>query len=137
MTPIETTAIRERLPDTRQSITHKFSVDGHEGYITAGMYPDGRLGEVFIKMAKQGSTVSGLTDTIAVLTSLCLQYGVPVDKLSEKLSHTRFEPSGWTKNEDIRQATSIVDYVFRWLGMTFDTKENEALGPQEAEPELA
>jgi len=110
---------RVRLPDTRHSLTHKFSVNGHEGYITAGMYEDGRLGEVFIKMAKQGSTVSGFADTVATLTSLCLQYGVPVSKLAEKLSHTRFEPSGWTKNEQIREATSIVDYVFRWLDMNF------------------
>jgi len=117
---------RARLPDTRHSLTHKFSVNGHEGYITAGMYKDGRLGEVFIKMAKQGSTVSGLTDTVATLTSLCLQYGVPVSKLAEKLSHTRFEPSGWTKNKEIREATSIVDYIFRWLDMNFGEKPESA-----------
>ncbi|NOY42776.1 MAG: hypothetical protein GXP26_13200 [Planctomycetes bacterium] len=124
---------RERLPDTRSSLTHKFCVNGHEGYITAGLYEDGRLGEVFIKMAKQGSTVSGLTDTVATLTSLCLQYGVPVKKLAEKLSHTRFEPSGWTKNEQIREATSIVDYIFRWLDMNFG-KEPESAETHNVQP---
>lgn len=119
METAESRVTRERLPNTRQSITHKFSVNGHEGYITAGMYEDGSLGEVFIKMAKQGSTVSGLTDTVATLTSLCLQYGVPIELLTEKFSHTRFEPSGWTKNDDIPQVTSIVDYIFRWLEMNF------------------
>lgn len=110
---------RERLPNTRRSLTHKFCINGHEGYVTAGLYENGRLGEVFIKMAKQGSTVSGFADTVATLTSLCLQYGVPVEKLAEKLSHTRFEPSGWTKNQQIPEATSIVDYLFRWLDMNF------------------
>lgn len=128
---------RERLPDTRSSLTHKFCINGHEGYITAGLYEDGRLGEVFIKMAKQGSTVSGFADTVATLTSLCLQYGVPVGKLAEKLSHTRFEPSGWTKNEDIRQATSIIDYIFRWLGMNFgsEPKSEENHNVQDGQPQ--
>ncbi len=110
---------RRRLPDTRRSITHKFSISGHEGYITAGLYDDGTPGEVFIKMAKMGSTVSGLVDTIAVLTSLALQYGVPVGKLADKFQHTRFEPSGHTTNSAIPIACSISDYVFAWLGRTF------------------
>ena len=110
---------RHKLPDTRQSITHKFSVDGHEGYITVGLFEDGQPGELFLKMAKEGSTLSGLADTIGVLTSLALQYGVPVETLARKLEWVRFEPSGWTKNEEIRNAHSIVDYVFRWLGLRF------------------
>lgn len=108
---------RQRLPDTRRSITHKFQVDQHEGYITVGFYEDGRPGEVFIKIAKHGSTISGLLDTIAVLTSLALQYGVPVEVLAHKFEFTRFEPSGWTKNPQLRHVQSLVDYVFRWLGM--------------------
>lgn len=110
---------RERLPDTRQSITHKFNIYEHEGYITVGLYADGRPGELFIKMAKQGSTISGLADTIGVLTSLALQYGVPVHTLADKFSYMRFEPSGRTSNADLRQAHSVVDYIFRWLGLTF------------------
>jgi ribonucleoside-diphosphate reductase alpha chain len=110
---------RRRLADTRQSITHKFSISGHEGYITAGLYEDGTPGEVFIKMAKQGSTVSGLVDTIAILMSLALQYGVPVEQLARKFEHTRFEPSGHTTNPDIEVASSISDYVFTWLGLLF------------------
>ena len=113
------TPIRHRLLDTRESVTHKFSVSGQEGYITVGLYPDGRPGEVFLTMAKQGSTLRGLVDTIAVLSSLCLQYGVPVDTLSRKFAQTRFEPSGYTKNPDIREASSLADYIFRWLGLTF------------------
>lgn len=133
MDNVVSTPQRERLPDTRRSITHKFNVNGHEGYITAGMFEDGRLGEVFIKMAKQGSTVSGWADTTATLMSLCLQYGVPVEKLVEKFSHTRFEPSGWTKNEEIREATSVVDYIVRWLGMNFETP---AASSEETEQKL-
>ncbi len=110
---------RERLPDTRKSITHKFSISGNEGYFTVGLYPDGRPGELFIKMAKQGSTISGLVDTIGVLTSLALQYGVPVESLADKLSYMRFEPSGWTGSEDIHRAHSVSDYIFRWLGLQF------------------
>ena len=110
---------RKRLADTRQSITHKFSICGHEGYITAGLYEDGTPGEVFIKMAKQGSTVSGLVDTIAILMSLALQYGVPVEQLARKFEHTRFEPSGHTTNPEIQVASSISDYVFTWLGLQF------------------
>jgi len=110
---------RERLPDTRQSITHKFSVAGHEGYITVGLYPDGRPGELFITMAKEGSTVGGLMDCFGTAVSMSLQYGVPLDVYVNKFSHTRFEPMGHTKNPDIRIAKSIVDYIFRWLGVTF------------------
>jgi ribonucleoside-diphosphate reductase alpha chain len=110
---------RERLPDTRQSVTHKFSVAGHEGYITVGLYPDGRPGEMFITMAKEGSTIGGLMDCFGTAVSMSLQYGVPLEVYVSKFSHTRFEPMGHTKNADIRVAKSIVDYIFRWLGITF------------------
>jgi ribonucleoside-diphosphate reductase alpha chain len=110
---------RELLPDTRDSITHKFSIDGHEGYITVGLFEDGRPGELFIKMAKEGSTMSGLMDTIGILTSLALQYGVPVEALTRKFEHMRFEPAGVTKNDRIRTAQSVVDYIFRWMGLAF------------------
>jgi len=110
---------RERLPDTRRSITHKFSVNGHEGYITVGLYPDGRPGELFITMAKEGSTIGGLMDCFGTAVSMSLQYGVPLEVYVNKFSYTRFEPMGFTKNPEIRTATSIVDYIFRWLGMTF------------------
>ena len=117
---------RKRLPDTRDSLTHKFSISGHEGYLTAGIYPDGSPGEVFIKMAKQGSTVSGLVDTIAVLISVALQYGVPLESLVHKFEHTRFEPSGHTSNQEIGLASSISDYVFRWLGLRFSEEFRKA-----------
>jgi ribonucleoside-diphosphate reductase alpha chain len=110
---------RERLPDTRRSITHKFSVTGHEGYITVGLYPDGRPGELFITMAKEGSTVGGLMDCFGTAVSMSLQYGVPLTVYVNKFSHTRFEPWGYTKNPDIKIAKSVVDYIFRWLGNTF------------------
>ncbi len=110
---------RERLPDTRKSVTHKFSVAGHEGYITVGLYDDGRPGELFITMAKEGSTIGGLMDCFGTAVSMSLQYGVPLEVYVSKFSHTRFEPMGHTKNPDIRIATSIVDYIFRWLGITF------------------
>lgn len=110
---------RERLPDTRRSITHKFSVNGHEGYITVGLYPDGRPGELFITMAKEGSTIGGLMDCFGTAVSMSLQYGVPLEVYVNKFSYTRFEPMGFTTNPEIRTATSIVDYIFRWLGMTF------------------
>jgi ribonucleoside-diphosphate reductase alpha chain len=110
---------RERLPDTRTSITHKFNVAGHEGYITVGLYPDGRPGEMFITMAKEGSTIGGLMDCFGTAVSMSLQYGVPLEVYVQKFSHTRFEPMGPTKNPDIRIAKSIVDYIFRWLGVTF------------------
>jgi ribonucleoside-diphosphate reductase alpha chain len=110
---------RERLPDTRQSITHKFNISGHEGYITVGLYPDGRPGELFITMAKEGSTIGGLMDCFGTAVSMSLQYGVPLEVYVNKFSHTRFEPMGFTKNPDIKIAKSLVDYIFRWLGVTF------------------
>ncbi len=117
---------RERLPDTRQSLTHKFSISGHEGYITVGVYEDGRPGEVFITMAKEGSTVGGLMDCFGTAISLSLQYGVPLPVLVDKFSYARFEPQGHTSNPDIRIAKSVVDYIFRWLGIQFISGYREA-----------
>jgi len=120
--------VRRRLPDERRSITHKFSIAGHEGYATVGMYEDGSAGEIFVTMAKEGSVISGLMDTIATSTSIALQYGVPLEVLVRKFSHVRFEPSGFTKNPDIPIAKSVIDYVFRWLGMKFlPSDERDAL----------
>ncbi len=110
---------RRRLPDTRQSITHKFSVAGHEGYLTVGLYEDGQPGELFITMAKEGSTVGGLMDIIGTCTSMALQYGVPLITLVDKFRHARFEPSGMTSNKDIPFAKSLIDYIFCWLGCQF------------------
>ena len=110
---------RERLPDTRHSVTHKFNISGHEGYVTVGLYPDGRPGELFITMAKEGSTIGGLMDCFGTAVSMSLQYGVPLEVYVNKFSHTRFEPWGYTKNPDIKIAKSVVDYIFRWLGITF------------------
>src|SRR5205085_3022095 len=101
------------------SVTHKFNVAGHEGYLTVGLYDDGRPGELFITMAKEGSTVGGLMDAFGTAVSMSLQYGVPLEVYENKFSHTRFEPMGHTKNPDIRIAKSVVDYIFRWLGITF------------------
>ena len=112
-------AVRHRLPEERASLTHKFSLAGHEGYITVGLYPSGEPGEIFIRMAKEGSTVSGLMDSFATAISLALQHGVPLKVLVEKFAHTRFEPSGWTGNEHIGYAKSIMDYIFRWLQLRF------------------
>jgi ribonucleoside-diphosphate reductase alpha chain len=112
-------AVRHRLPEERASVTHKFSIAGHEGYITVGIYPTGQPGEIFIKMAKEGSTVSGLMDAFATSISLALQHGVPLKVLCEKFAHTRFEPSGWTGNEQIGYAKSLMDYIFRWLQLRF------------------
>jgi len=112
-------AVRHRLPEERASLTHKFGIAGHEGYITVGLYPNGQPGEIFIKMAKEGSTVSGLMDSFATATSLALQHGVPLKVLCEKFAHSRFEPSGWTGNEHIGYAKSIMDYIFRWLQLRF------------------
>ncbi len=111
---VEGRPIRRKLPDERQAITHKFSIAGHEGYITVGMYEDGKPGEVFLVMAKEGSTVSGLMDGFATSLSLALQYGVPLEALVDKFSHTRYEPSGFTKNPDIPYAKSITDYISRF-----------------------
>ncbi|MFV2065716.1 MAG: vitamin B12-dependent ribonucleotide reductase [Pirellulales bacterium] len=116
---------RERLPDTRQSVTHKFNVAGHEGYITVGLYDEGRPGEVFLTMAKEGSTIGGLMDAFGTAISMSLQYGVPLEDYVRKFSHTRFEPMGHTKNPNIRIAKSIIDYIFRWLGMTFPPRNAE------------
>ncbi len=110
---------RRRLPDTRHSITHKFSVAGHEGYLTVGLYEDGQPGELFITMAKEGSTVGGLMDVIGTCTSMALQYGVPLITLVDKFRHARFEPSGMTSNRDIPFAKSLIDYIFCWLGCQF------------------
>ena len=121
---------RRRLPDERHAITHKFSIGGHDGYVTVGQYDDGAPGEIFVVMAKEGSTVSGLMDTVATLTSIALQYGVPVEVLVNKFSHTRFEPSGMTQHSDIRFAKSPVDYIFRYLGLKFLRPDNE--GGEEA-----
>ncbi|MHB8577277.1 MAG: vitamin B12-dependent ribonucleotide reductase [Dehalococcoidia bacterium] len=118
---------RERLPDERQSVTHKFTVGEQEGYITVGLYEDGRPGEVFIKVSKQGSTVSGLMDNLALLTSMALQYGVPLGGLAEKLQNSRFEPSGMTRNPAIPTATSMVDYIFRYLAQRFVTGQQAPL----------
>ena len=112
-------AVRHRLPAERASITHKFGLSGHEGYITIGLYPNGQPGEIFIRMAKEGSTVSGLMDSFATAVSLALQHGVPLRVLCEKFAHTRFEPSGWTGNPEIGYAKSIMDYIFRWIQIRF------------------
>ena len=111
--------LRRRLPETRTAVTHKFDIAGHEGYLTIGLFEDGTPGEMFITMAKEGSTIGGLMDSVAALTSISLQYGVPLDALVRKFSHQRFEPSGFTKNPQIGRASSIIDYVFRWMGSQF------------------
>ncbi len=121
--------LRRRLPDTRNAVTHKFDVAGHEGYITAGLYDDGSPGEVFITMAKEGSTIGGLMDAIATLVSVSLQYGVPVESLVRKFEHVRFEPSGMTRNREIPMAKSLVDYIFRWLAMEFVPGYREVNAP--------
>src|SRR5438876_195391 len=120
-------AVRHRLPEERASITHKFNVGGHEGYITVGLYPDGCPGEIFITMAKEGSTVSGLMDSFACAVSIALQHGVPLKLLCEKFAYTRFEPSGWTSTPEIGFAKSIMDYIFRWLHMRFLTGQQQTL----------
>jgi len=125
--------VRRHLPATRHSLTHKFSVGGYEGYITVGLFEDGAPGELFVTMAKEGSTVGGLMDVIGTETSMCLQYGVPLNVLVEKFSHTRFEPSGWTSNPDIPHAKSVVDYIFRWLGIEFIPGYREANTPRREE----
>jgi ribonucleoside-diphosphate reductase alpha chain len=118
---------RERLPDTRQSVTHKFTIAGHEGYLCVGLYPDGRPGEIFITMAKEGSTIGGIMDSFGTALSIALQYGVPLEVLVNKFSHTRFEPMGHTSNKDIRIAKSVVDYIARWLGLTFMSGHSDAI----------
>ncbi len=129
----ELRAARKKLPDERRAITHKFSIGGHEGYVTAGLYEDGQPGELFIVMAKEGSVVSGLMDSFATSVSLALQYGVPLRVLVDKFSHTRFEPSGFTGNPHIPIAKSITDYIFRWLALKFLPAENEGTTDAAAE----
>jgi len=128
--------LRRRLPETRTAVTHKFDIAGHEGYLTIGVFEDGTPGEMFITMAKEGSTIGGLMDSVAALTSISLQYGVPLDALVRKFSHQRFEPSGFTKNPQIGRASSIIDYVFRWMGSQFipgfiEKTRGNGLGQQE------
>ncbi|HYM04923.1 MAG TPA: vitamin B12-dependent ribonucleotide reductase, partial [Terriglobales bacterium] len=135
--------MRHKLPAERKSITHKFAVGGHEGYITVGMYDDGQPGEIFIRMAKEGSTISGLMDSFATAVSMALQYGVPMQVLVDKFLHVRFEPSGWTGNPEIPYAKSIMDYIFRWMGIKFlgpqykhvEAGETPELRPTEPEPQ--
>jgi ribonucleoside-diphosphate reductase alpha chain len=135
--------VRRKLPDERRSITHKFSIGGHEGYITVGMYDEGSPGEIFITMAKEGSTISGLMDAFATAVSFNLQYGVPLKFLVDKFAHVRFEPSGWTGNQQIPYAKSIMDYIFRWLGAKFlgpeyavtEAGETSTLRPTEPDPQ--
>lgn len=114
---------RRKLPDERRSVTHKFSIGGHEGYIIVGMYEEGTPGEIFIKMAKEGSTLSGFMDGFALSISIGLQYGVPLKALVDKLTNTRFEPSGFTENPTIRYSSSVLDYIARWLGGKFLSSE--------------
>jgi ribonucleoside-diphosphate reductase alpha chain len=120
-------AVRHKLQAERRSITHKFNVGGHEGYITVGLYPNDKVGEIFITMAKEGSTVSGLMDSFSCAVSIALQHGVPLKLLCEKFAHTRFEPSGWSGNPDIGFAKSIMDYIFRWLDLRFSTGQQQML----------
>ena len=112
-------ANRHRLPDERAGITHHFSIAGHEGYLTVGLYPNGQPGEIFIRMAKEGSTIAGLMECFGTVVSVSLQHGVPLRVLCGKLSHTRFEPSGWTGNQELGYAKSIMDYLFRWMELRF------------------
>jgi ribonucleoside-diphosphate reductase alpha chain len=121
----EPRARRRKLPDERRAITHKFSINEHEGYLTVGLYEDGQPGEIFLVMAKEGSTISGLMDALATAISIALQYGVPLQTLVDKFSHTRFEPSGFTKNPEIPIAKSITDYIFRWLASKFLSREDK------------
>ncbi len=128
--------IRRRMSDTRISITHKFDIAGHEGYLTVGLFDDKQPGELFITMAKEGSTIGGLMDTIGTLVSLSLQYGVPIEAMVKKFAHSRFEPSGFTRNPDIQIAKSIPDYIFRWLGNQFIQGYREANSPNAGQQEL-
>jgi ribonucleoside-diphosphate reductase alpha chain len=128
--------LRRRLPATRSAITHKFDIAGHEGYLTVGLFDNGQPGELFITMAKEGSTIGGLMDCVGTLTSLALQYGVPLEALMRKFAHQRFEPSGFTLNPEIRNASSIIDYVFRWLALQFIPGFREASLGSRNQPEL-
>ncbi|MHC5115042.1 MAG: adenosylcobalamin-dependent ribonucleoside-diphosphate reductase [Planctomycetota bacterium] len=126
--------MRRRLPDTRSSMTHRFNVAGHEGYLTVGLYDDGSPGELFITMSKEGSTIGGLMDSLGTAISVALQYGVPIESLVNKFAHQRFEPQGMTANRDIPFAKSLVDYIFRWMGMEFIPGYREANAPQRSQP---
>jgi ribonucleoside-diphosphate reductase alpha chain len=127
---------RRKLPDERHAITHKFDVAGHEGYITVGLFEDGTPGEIFLVMAKEGSTISGFADAFAQAISYALQYGVPLQTLVDKFSHSRFEPSGMTKNPEVRFAKSIVDYIFRWMASKFLSRDAQyQVGVNLREPE--
>ncbi|MBX3357010.1 MAG: adenosylcobalamin-dependent ribonucleoside-diphosphate reductase [Phycisphaeraceae bacterium] len=128
--------MRRRLPDTRASITHKFNIASHEGYLTVGLYEDGMPGELFITMAKEGSTIGGLMDSLGTAVSVALQYGVPIQSLVNKFTHQRFEPAGMTANRDIPFAKSLVDYIFRWMGMEFIPGYREANAPKRPSPTL-
>jgi ribonucleoside-diphosphate reductase alpha chain len=128
--------LRRRLTDTRQALTHKFDIAGHEGYLTVGLFEDGQPGELFITMAKEGSTIGGLMDSIGTLSSMAFQYGVPLEALVRKFAHQRFEPSGFTKNAEIRNASSITDYVFRWLALQFVPGYRESLNVARTQPEF-
>jgi len=130
-------AVRHRLPAERMSITHKFGIGGHEGYITVGLYPSGAPGEIFIRMAKEGSTISGLMDSFATAISMALQHGVPLKVLVEKFAHTRFEPSGWTGSEELGYAKSIMDYLFRWMQLRFLSGQQLDLFANLKQPTLA
>lgn len=127
---------RRHLNSTRMSMTHQFEIAGHKGYLTVGFHTDGQPGEIFIQMSKEGSTIGGLMDTVATLTSIALQYGVPIEELVNKFAYQRFEPSGYTNNPDIRTAFSITDYVFRWMGCEFIQGYRRATSPDASQPEL-
>ena len=129
--------LRRRLTDTRTAVTHKFDIAGHEGYLTVGLFEDNQPGELFITMAKEGSTIGGLMDSVGTLTSMALQYGVPLEALVKKFAHQRFEPSGFTKNPDIRNASSITDYVFRWMAFQFIPGYRENITAVRSQPELS
>ncbi len=129
--------MRRRLPDTRRSLTHKFNIAGHEGYLTVGLYEDGGPGELFITMAKEGSTIGGLMDSLGTAVSVALQYGVPVEGLVNKFTHQRFEPAGMTTNRDIPFAKSLVDYIFRWMGMEFVEGYRDAMAPRRGDSSSA
>ena len=129
--------MRKKLPDERQSLTHKFSIAGHEGYIHVGLYETGEPGEIFVKMAKEGSTISGLMDSFATAISLALQHGVPVRLLCDKFARTRFEPYGFTENPEIPRASSIMDYLFRYLASKFVKQDAPAVEAAPAAAEAA
>jgi ribonucleoside-diphosphate reductase alpha chain len=122
----EVQPVRRRLPDERQAVTHKFSIAGHEGYLTVGLFEDGQPGEIFLRMSKEGSTVSGMMDAFATAVSVSLQYGVPLESLVRKFSHMRFEPAGFTGNKEVPMAKSITDYIFRWLAVKFLPEDSQS-----------